>query len=133
MLEITNGDTGELVALTKLPLYYIKRSTKAHGSLIHADNEEDAIGISINGETFNIGDHTELEGRPTAMIREVEDDAQYVFLSHVKAEKAENGNTEVSDALLELDTNVNVSVEEIQSALCELDESVMALQKKANG
>jgi len=124
MLEIRNGETGALVLLTNKELHYIKYSTKNPGVLIQARTSEEAIGISIHGETYNINGGTELEGRPSAVIREVDDSAEYVFSANVKANEAGEGVTVVTSGLLELDENTSAEIAELREAILEIDASI---------
>lgn len=122
MYAIISG--GLLVALCDRPRY-IKVNVKT-GAYIEA-TEEDAIGVSVGGDLFNLPGGTAIKDAPEAIIKP-DEVAEYVFRNSVKISENEEataaGFTEVEDAICEFDAANEERISAIEDALCELDEAL---------
>lgn len=111
---------GALVSLCEQPRYVKQSET---GVYIEATAAE-AIGVSVNGNLYNINGGNNIPDAPEATIAE-RDGSEFVFKNRARIEKneAETGAAIISieDALCEMDTAENDNMAAIEDALCEID------------
>lgn len=125
MYAILSG--GALLALCDKPRYV--KVNEASGAYVEAD-EAEAIGVSVNGDLYNINGGEAIPDAPEAIITQG-DVSEYVFSNRVRiAENEESTNTavvEIEEALCELDTASAENAAVVEDALCELDEMISAI------
>ena len=83
-------------------------------------DKENAQGVAVMGQAYNLPGHKEIIGCPDAIILE-KDGFEILFGNSVKIAKVEEDGLIVSDALIDLDETVNEKITELQDALIELD------------
>lgn len=97
MYTILSG--GVLLALCDKPRYV--KVNEASGAYVEAD-EAEALGVSVNGDLYNINGGDAIPDAPLAVITQG-DVSEYVFRNRVRiAENEENTNTavvEIEEAL----------------------------------
>lgn len=125
MYAILSG--GALLALCDKPRYV--KVNEASGAYVEAD-EAEAVGVSVNGDLYNINGGEAIPSAPEAIITQV-DVSEYVFSNRVQiVENEESTNTAVAkieEALCELDTASAENATVVEDALCELDEMISAI------
>lgn len=122
MYEIISG--GKLLALADSPRYIRRNETS--GCYVEAA-KEDAIGVAVAGEVYNLPGGTAIPDAPEAFIRE-SDASEYVFRNRVmieeNAESAEAAFIQSENALCELDETTESRMSALEDAVCELDEII---------
>lgn len=125
MYAILSG--GALLALCDKPRYV--KVNEASGAYVEAD-EAEAIGVSVNGDLYNINGGEAIPNAPEAIITQG-DVSEYVFSNRVRiAKNEESTNTavvEIEEALCELDMASAENATVVEDALCELDEMISAI------
>ena len=118
MYAIISG--GLLIALCEEPLYIQRNAT---GVFVKTTPEE-AIGVAVAGEPYNLPGSTAIEGASEAFVRE-EEAGEYIFRNRMRiVENEESTRTafvEVEDAMCEMDTATDERLTAVEDALCELD------------
>lgn len=119
MYAVLSG--GVLLALCDKPRYV--KVNEASGAYVEAEVEE-AIGISVNGDLYNINGGDAIPDAPEAIVTD-SDIAECVFRNRVRiAENEETTNAaivEVENALCDLDMAADEKLTAMEDALCELD------------
>lgn len=130
MYAILSG--GVLLALCDKPRYV--KVNEASGAYVEVD-ETEAVGVSVNGNLYNINGGEAIPDVPQALITQG-DVSEYVFRNRVRiAENEESTNTavgEIEEALCELDAAAAENVTAVEDALCELDETISAISGGGN-
>ena len=130
MYAILSG--GVLLALCDKPRYV--KVNEVSGAYVEAD-EAEALGVSVNGDLYNINGGDTIPDAPQAVITQG-DVSEYVFRNRVRiAENEENTNTavvEIEEALCELDAASAENVTAVEGALCELDEMISSISGGEN-
>ena len=111
---------GALVSLCEKPRY-----VKQNDNGVYVETTEaEAIGVSVNGDLYNINGGDAIPDAPEATITE-HDGSEFVFKNRVRIIKneAETGAAIISieDALCEIDAAENDNMAAIEDALCEID------------
>lgn len=119
MYAIISG--GELISLCDTPRYIkIKEST---GVYIAVEPEE-AIGVAVAGNVYNINGGNAIPDAPQAIIK-TDDAGEYVFRNRARIVKNEEDTAtafvEVENALCDLDIAADEKLTAMENALCELD------------
>ena len=122
MFRITKKDTAETIAIVD-EIRYITYD-KSNNTFFRAFSRDDADGIAVKGQVFNIGDTEKLEGYPFADISEVDGAA---LIETLQAEKLQLQIelAETQEALTEAyetATNAENELTETQIAITELYE-----------
>lgn len=111
---------GNLVSLCEYPNYIKKNNTGVYIST----NEDDAIGIAVCGNLYNINGYENIKDAPQAIVVE-HNTSDFVFKNMVTIKKNEetHNNTiaAIEDAMCEIDTLSSERLSSIEDALCELD------------
>lgn len=128
MYAILNG--GGLVALCDRPRYIKKNKTSG----VYVETTEDeADGISVNGDLYNINGKTTIPGAPDAVIVH-KDVSEYVFRNRLQIaenqDAAQKAIAGAEDALCVLDTEAGERLAAVEMALCELDSMIGGEVKK---
>lgn len=122
MYAIMSG--GVLLALCDKPRY-VKRNGDG-GPYVEAQ-EAEAIGVSVNGDLYNIGGGNAIPDAPEAVIRQ-QDTAEYVFRNRAKIEENEATQgaavIDIENALCETNAETDERLTEVENALCELDAAI---------
>ncbi len=122
MYAILSG--GELLALCDEPRY-IKINEKT-GTYIRA-SAEDAIGIAVNGATYNLPGRSDIADAPQVVIR-TGDVSEYVFRNKAQIKENEDSTSAaivaVEDAICSMDESSEARLAALETALCELDAAV---------
>ena len=115
---------GGLVALTAKP-NYVKRHPET-GCYVEAA-KEDAIGMAVAGEVYNLPGGIDIPDTPQVFIRESEAE-EYVFRNIVAIAEnkasAEAAFIQNENALCELDETTESRMSALEDAVCELDEII---------
>lgn len=121
---------GNLVSLCEYP-NYIKKNNRT-GVYVSTD-EEDAIGIAVCGNLYNINGNENIKDAPQAIVVE-HDTSDFVFKNMITIEKNEDNHNNtiaaIEDAMCEMDTLSSERLSSIEDALCELD---MAITQSLGG
>lgn len=119
MYAVLSG--GVLLALCDKPRYV--KVNEASGAYVEAEVEE-AIGISVNGDLYNINGGDAIPDAPEAIVTD-SDIAECVFRNRARiVENEETTNAaivEVENALCDLDMAADEKLTAMEDALCELD------------
>lgn len=122
MYAIMSG--GALIALCEKPRYV--KLNEDSGAWVEA-NAEEAVGVSVCGDLYNINGGNAIPDAPEAVVSEG-DVSEYVFRNRAKiVENEENTGTaivDVENAVCELDAATDTRISEAETALCELDELI---------
>lgn len=114
---------GKLISLCERPRYI----TRTEDGIFVEASEEEAIGLAVAGEPYNLPGHTEIEGAPEAWAQE-SDVGEYVFQNAVTIEQNANDTgsaiVTVQDAVCELDESTDSRMGALEDAICELDEII---------
>lgn len=115
---------GSLISLCAKPRYV--KINENNGTYIES-TKEDAIGVSIYGNLYNLPGKTTIPDRPEAMI--VQDDSEeYIFRNRTQiAENKKNTNisiVKIENAMCDLDTLTAEKLITLENALCELDSAI---------
>ena len=130
MYAILSG--GVLLALCDKPRYV--KVNEASGAYVEAD-EAEALGVSVNGDLYNINGGDTIPDAPQAVITQG-DVSEYVFRNRVRIEENEKNTStaivSIEEALCELDTASTENAEAMENALCELDEMICSINGGEN-
>lgn len=122
MYAIISG--GALIALCDKPRYV--RMNPDSGAYVEATPEE-AEGISVKGDLYNINGGNAIPDAPEAVVRE-DDVAEYVFNNRARiVENEETAGTavvQIEEALCEQDAATEERLTAVEEALCELDNAI---------
>ncbi|MCM1059101.1 MAG: hypothetical protein NC452_02280 [Eubacterium sp.] len=115
---------GRLSALCEKPRYVkIKEDTGAYVESSH----EEAIGIAVNSEVYNIDDRNDIPDMPQAIVKECSA-SEFIFSQGVKISENEKNTgsafIDVESAVCELDTTTSERFNEVETALCEIDAKI---------
>ncbi|MBO5501390.1 MAG: hypothetical protein J6J43_03525 [Oscillospiraceae bacterium] len=111
---------GELLALCEQPRY-VKRN---QGGIFVEAPQEQAEGIAVGGEVYNLPGGSAIPDAPEALVQEAEA-PEYVFRN--RARIIENEETTgaaiiaMEEALCEMDNASEERLAAVEEALCELD------------
>ncbi len=112
---------GELRSLCDSPRY-VRRKPET-GVFIQC-KREDAEGIAVDGEVYNLMGGNAIPDRPEAFVREAES-SEYVFRNRVRIIENEESTgaaiIAMEDALCEIDAVNAASIAALEDALCEID------------
>lgn len=122
MYAILSG--GALLALCDKPRYV--KVNEESGAYVEA-TEAEAVGISVNGDPYNLPGGESIPDAPEAVIRDG-DITEYVFRNKAKIEENEEATgsaiVAVENAVCDLDENTEERLSAVETALCELDEFI---------
>lgn len=122
MYAILSG--GALLALCDKPRYV--KVNEESGAYVEA-TEAEAVGISVNGDLYNLPGGESIPDAPEAVIRDG-DITEYVFRNKAKIEENEEATgsaiVAVENAVCDLDENTEERLSAVETALCELDEFI---------
>lgn len=121
MYAILSG--GTIIALCSKPRYVKRNENNVY---IEAD-ATDAIGVSVNGQLYNINGGNAIADAPEAVVVQ-RDIFEYVFNNRVKIKKNEETTgsaiIEMENALCELDIAADEKLIVLENALCEIDSMI---------
>lgn len=113
---------GEIIQFCNQP-WYIKQIEGNDGKplWVHADNEEEAEAVSVNGTKYNLSTKGEnVEGAEMAVIIQ-KDGPEYIFENRQGVEKTKETTEMIEDALCNTDTEITERLAMLEDALCEMD------------
>lgn len=112
---------GSIIDICSEPRY-IKLS-ETNGAYVEA-NEDEAIGLSVRGTLYNLGDNAAIDGASTAII-EAKDVNEHIYRNMIGVQDCQATISEwydVWDAWL--DEEYWVTIEDIQNAIADLDAQI---------
>lgn len=112
---------GSLISLCSKPRYV--KINENNGAYVES-TKEDAIGISVYGDFYNLPGKITNPERPVAVV--VQDDSEeYIFRNRTRIAKNEEATNiaivEMENAMCDLDTLTTERIITLEDALCELD------------
>ena len=117
MLKIVNKSTGEVIGY-ETEVRYVSYDANS-GTSFQAYGAEDADGIAVRGELYNIGEEEKIPGAGFALIVEIEDGKFHTENREQAVENTDNIET-MQGLIMDLDNTNSI----LQEALMELDNQV---------